>query len=131
MTLDAAIAYFREQQQDLFRDTATVKRPEPGGVLDPVTGIFTPNPPMLIYDGACLLRGLNWEGTDTQAGTLDVRIRGMQAKFPPDTDVRKDDIVVPTSSVYDSALIDRSFHVTDVRRDGWQIVRWVICEEVT
>lgn len=131
MTLDTAIARFRRRQADLFRDEATVQRPSGTGTLNPVTGVFTPDPATIIYVGPCLLRAFVWEGTDVEAGGAEVRLRRVRAKFPDDTDVRHNDTIVPSSSVYDPSLVGVSFRVTDAFRDGWQIARVCIAEEVT
>lgn len=112
-------------------DTATVTRPGEGGTLNPVTGGWTPAATTVVYSGACLLRAFKWEGTDIQYGDVEVRMRGCEAKFPVDTPIEFDDIVVPTASTYDSSLVGVSFRVTDVKRDGFQICRFVICQEIT
>jgi hypothetical protein len=131
VTLDGARARFERRQVDLFRDEATVTRPATGGALDEESGEWTPTAATEIYDGVCLLRGFNWEGTDVQVGGDEARLRRLRAKFPTDTAIQRNDIVVPTRSTYDPSLVGRSFRVTDVPPDGWQIVRWSILEEVT
>lgn len=130
MTVDSARARFERRQRDLFRDEATVTRPATTGTLNPTTGAWTPNAATTIYEGECLLRGFAWEGTDVEVGGVEVRLRRLRAKLPVNTDIRKDDMIVPTSSMYDSSLVGKSFRVTDVVRDGWQITRWAIAEEV-
>lgn len=110
--------------------TATVTRPGEGGTLNPTTGVWTPATTTVIYSGPCLLRAFTWEGTDVQHGDMEVRLRRVRAKFPVDTPVDMDDIIVPTASTYDSSMVGLSFRVTDVARDGWQIVRWTIAEEI-
>jgi hypothetical protein len=72
-----------------------------------------------------------WQGTDTGVGETEVRLRSMRVKFPKDAELEKDDVITPTASTFDESLIGRNFRVTDVFRDGWQIVRTVIAEEVT
>ena len=132
MSVDAAIAFFRAQQEDVFRDEATIERPGTGDpVLDPETGQLTPPPPTQLYSGPCLIRGVTWEGTNVEAGEDDVRLRVFQAKFPVDTPGDVYDIVRPTASTYDESLVGRRFWITDAGRDGWQIARWFICKEVT
>lgn len=131
MSVDTAISYFRQRQQDLFRDAATVDRPAGTTTFNPTTGQEEPDPPTEMYAGACLIRGVTWEGTDTEAGGDFIRLRRYQIKFPPDTDVQLDDVITPTASTYDASLVGRSFWVTDVLRDGWQIARVVICKEIT
>jgi hypothetical protein len=130
VTLEAARAFFEQRQVALFRDEATVTR---GGVptFDPNTGILTAGSGTEVYSGSCLLRQMAWQGTDTGVGETEVRLRSMRVKFPKDTELEKDDVITPTASTFDESLIGRNFRVTDVFRDGWQIVRTVIAEEVT
>ena len=131
MSVDTAIARFRQRQQDLFRDAATVERPAGTATFNATTGEETPDPATQTYSGPCLIRGTTWEGTDAEVGGDAIRLRVFQVKFPPDTDVEIHDVVTPTASTYDSSLVGRSFWVTDVGRDGWQISRWAICKEIT
>jgi len=132
MTVDTAIARFRRRQADVFRDTATVTRPGTAdGTIDPTTGVYTPPTTTTVYQGPCLLRGFAWEGTDAQYGDIEVRLRRVRCKFPVDSDIRMDDVVVPSASVYDPSLVGKSFRVTDAPGDGWQISRWTIVEEIT
>lgn len=130
MSLDSARQRFESRQRDLFRDTAVLERPG-SATFNSTTGVYDPATPTEIYSGECLIRGFAWEGTDLETGGNEVRMRRYRVKFPIDTDVRVDDIVRPTASDYDSSLVGRSFRVTDVPRDGWQIVRVCICEETT
>lgn len=130
MSVDTAIARFRVRQRSVFRDTATVTRPGEGGTLNPTTGVWTPAVTTAVYSGACLLRAFTWQGTDVQHGDVEVRIRGVRAKFPVDTPIEMDDVVVPTASTYDESIVGISFRVTDVFRDGWQISRVCILDEI-
>jgi hypothetical protein len=131
MTVDTARAYFESRQVALFRDEATVTRGTGTQVYDPGTGLVVTTPGAEVYSGPCLLRQMAWQGSDVSVGETESRLRPMRVKFPKDTDIDKDDTIVPSASTYDESLIGRSFRVTDVFRDGWQIVRTVICEEVT
>lgn len=131
MSVDSAIARFRRRQADLFRDEGTLSRPVTGGSLNTTTGVWTPTTTAEIYSGPCLLRSFTWEGTDVEFGEIEIRLRRLRAKFPVDTDVQLDDIFVPSASIHDESLIGLSFRVTDVVRDGWQIVRIAIMEEIT
>lgn len=130
MSVDSFVARFRARQQDVFRDEATVSRPVAGGTLAPATNIWTPTTPTEIYSGPCLLRAFTWEGTSTGYGDEEIRLRRVRAKFPYDTDIDFDDIVTPTASTYDESLIGVGFRVTDFFRDGWQIARVAILEEI-
>lgn len=132
MSLASAVARFRSRQADLFVDTATVSRPGTGdGSIHATTGVFTPPTAATLYTGPCLIRGFQWEGQDARYGDIEVRLRRVRAKFPVDTDIQYDDIVVPSASTFDASLVGVSFRVTDAPGDGWQISRWVILEEIT
>lgn len=130
MTLESARAFFEQRQVALFRDEATVTR---GGAptFDTDTGVLTPGSGSTVYSGSCLLRQMAWQGTDVGVGETEARLRSMRVKFPKDTALEKDDIITPTASAHDESLIGRTFRITDVFRDGFQIVRTVIAEEVT
>lgn len=130
MSIHTAVAFFRAEQRALMLDTATVTRPGEGGTLNPVSGAWTPAATTAVYTGACLLRAFKWEGTDIPYGDVEVRMRGLEAKFPVDTAIEQDDIIVPTASTYDESLIGVSFRVTDVKRDGFQVCRFCICQEI-
>jgi len=131
MSIHTAVARFRQRQADLFTDEATIRRPSTSGSLNPTTNVWTPTAATQIYSGVCLIRAMAWEGTDAEVGAIETRLRRYRAKFPVDTSIEKDDIITPTESTYDASLIGRFFRVTDVIRDGWEISRWAICEEVT
>lgn len=131
MSLDTARLRFQGRQRDLFRDTAVLERPSGTTTFNPTTGVEDPDPPTQVYSGACLIRPLAWQGTDLESGGEEIRMRSYRVKFPHDTDAQVDDIVRPTASDYDSSLDGRSFRVTDVFFDGWQISRVCICDEVT
>lgn len=133
MTVDSIISRFRRRQADLFRDEGTLTRPATigAGSLNTTTGVLTSTAATTIYDGPCLLRAFAWEGTDVEFGAIEVRLRRVRAKFPVDTDAQIDDIFVASASTYDPSLIGISFRVTDAFRDGWQIARVCILEEIT
>lgn len=131
MSVDSAIERFRRRQANLFRDEGTLTRPGDGGTLNSTSGVWTPTTGTTIYTGPCLLRAFTWEGTDVDFGDIEVRLRRVRAKFPVDTDIRLDDLFVASASTYDESLVGISFRVTDAFRDGWQIARVCIMEEVT
>jgi len=130
MSLETAIARFRRRQADLFRDEATVYRPTTGGSLG-VGNVWVPTVATILYSGPCLMRAFIWEGTTTESADQVVRLRGMRAKFPADTDIEMDDVVVASASTYDASLVGVGFKVTDAFRDGWQISRIAILQEIT
>ena len=130
MSVETAIAYFRQRQVALFRSTCTITRATPGTFVE-ATGEITPGTPTTIYTGECLARPFSWEGSDVQAGEEEVRLRGMKLKVPADTAIAKDDVVTITGSSGDTGLVGRKFRITDVLRDDWQVVRVAITQEVT
>lgn len=131
MSVDSAIERFRQRQQDVFRDTARIERPSTTTTLDDTTGVETPDPATTLHTGPCLIRGMAWEGTDVQSGGIEVRLRRYKIKFAAEVPAEVNDIVTPIASIYDPSLVGRHLRVTDVARDGWQISRWLVCEEVT
>jgi len=131
MTVDSVIAHFRRREEGLFSEEVRVTRSTGEGVLDTETGKVTDPEPEEIYEGPGQVRSWPWQGTDVTVGEGEVRIRRAQAKLPHDTEVRKDDIVEVLESRHDAGLVGRSYRVTDVLHDGWQITRKVIAEDVT
>lgn len=130
MTVDSARLRFQQRQADLFRDTVTVVIPSTGGTLNPTTGVWTPNAPTLVYSGAALVRSFTWQGTSVNFGEEPVRLQRARIKLPLDTPVEVSHVVTVTASTYDTEMVGRSYRVTDVFHDGWQICRVVIAEEV-
>lgn len=132
MPLDSAITWFRREQAKLFRDTATVRRPQTAqaGTINPTGGQWTPGDAVVVYSGPCLVRTPRWEAAEVEAGGTNVLLPHPVIKFPQNTDVRRDDIVTVTASKYDVGLVGRSFKIRDEHVDGWQICRWMIAEEV-
>lgn len=85
----------------------------------------------VIYEGPCQVRATARSGRrDEQAGEREIRISSSSAKFPSDTPVQIDDRLEVTSSSTDAGLVGRTFRVTDVLWDGWQVSRAAILEEV-
>lgn len=133
MTLDTAIARFRQRQEALFRDECVIARvsdEEP--TFDPDDGDYETPEPDEIYEGPCQVRpagGL--VGTDVIAGERELRLTDLVLKLPVDTPVEKNDQVMVTDSIHDVSLIGRTYRITDVLRDGRQIVRVCVMEEAT
>ena len=131
MTLDSARRHFERRRRDLFRSEVTITRPSTTTTLNTSTGAEVPDSASFVYSGPCFIRGFSWEGTDIEAGGREVRLRGYRVDLPPNTGAQKDDMVVATASVYDSSLVGVPLRVTDVRQDAWQIVEFLIVEEVS
>lgn len=131
MSLDTAIERFRRKQEELFRDEGTVTRLASEGAWNQVTGRYGADTSTEVYDGPCQIRpaeGL--VGTDAQVGQKEVRLKDFVLKLPVDTPVREGDTFTCTASEYDADLVSKSFRITDVLRDGRQIARVCVMEEV-
>lgn len=128
MTIHGAIAFFRQTERQLMTAQVTVVRDDGPPVYDSDTGELT-QPTTTIYTGDALVRASNWEGSDTGAGETEVRLRTARVKFPADTPVVRDDRVTVTASP-DARMVDRTFRVTDVLVDDWQISGTTFVEEV-
>lgn len=131
MSLDSAVARFRQRQADLFRDEATIAAPG-ARVFNPTTNSYSTPAGATRYAGPCLIRPLGVGGGAThaqvEAQETNVSLLRLLAKFPANTPVELDDVVTVTSSTYDAALADRSFVVVAVDVDGAQVSRRVTIE---
>lgn len=126
------IARFRQREMSLMRSTCRITR---GGsqTFDPDVGSMVPDDDDVdpIYEGKCTIRSFIWEGASTQAGEREVRLRGARLKLPKDTPTKKDDVVTVLTSEHDAGLPGKTFRVTDVYVDDYQIVRVAVMQEVT
>lgn len=130
MGLDTAIARFRQRQEELFRSECSITRPSSTKpTLNEVTGALTQAPGNLVYEGRCQLRAATVQSQDIEAGEALVRVRRLVLKLPPDTPVRKDDVVTMTFSEHDETVEGKTFRITDVPHDDWQIARVALLEE--
>jgi len=128
VTIQAAIAFFRQAERALMDSTVTVVRDDGEPIFDSSTGAYS-QPETTVYVGDALVRASNWEGSDTEAGETEVRLRTARIKFPADTPVLRDDRVTVDASA-DARMVDRTFRVTDVLVDDWQISGTTFVEEV-
>lgn len=132
MGLDQAVRRFRSRQRRLFRDEGTITRPSGTSTFNPVTGLEAPDPGDAIYSGVLQVRPASERsGRDAQAGEREIRLGGLILKLPVDTPIDVDDELTLTVSRYDADLVGRTFRITDVLRDGRQIARVAVLEEVT
>jgi len=106
----------------------TVVRDSGEPTYDPDTGVYT-QPTSVVYTGACLLRAAQWEGAATEVGETQVVRRSTRIKFPADTPVLRDDRATVTASD-DARMVGRTFRITDVVVDEWQISGLTYAEEV-
>lgn len=127
MSLDTAIAWFRQREADLMRSTVTVHR-----LTDPT---FTPGTGFtetstVIYTGPALVRSGQLQGQgDVQAGQQEVNVRPARIKLPADTAAQRDDVVTVDASP-DARMVGRKYRITQVAVDDWQISGVVLAEEV-
>ena len=133
MGLDSAIARFRRRDREIWRSEGKVTRASTEAVeFDEDTGDETPADPTLVYEGPLQVRSSRQARRhDAEAGEREVRIAALEAKFPANTAVFVDDVLEVTASIYDADLVGRTFRLTDVLRDDWQISRVAQLEEVT
>lgn len=130
MTIDSAITRFRAKQAEQFTETVTVLRPVGELEWDPDTGDVDQDYDD-VYDGPCKIRPTDRSGLDTPAGETEIQRLDEEGKFPVDTDVRRDDIVLVTASLYDAGMVNATYRVTTVPKDGWQIARVTTLEQIT
>lgn len=128
MSIETAIARFRERQAEQFSDEVTISRPVGDPVTDSDTGAVT-QPYDDVYEGPFKIRPADRSGSDVHAGETDLRLVDMVGKGPVDTDIRKDDIVTVLDSTYDATMIGRQYRVKDNPADAWQIAKVVGLEE--
>ena len=106
----------------------TVVRDSGPPVYDTATGVLT-QPTVVVYEGPCLFRSAQWEGAETNAGETQVVRRSNRLKFPADTPVLRSDRATVTASA-DARLVGRTFRITDVLVDEWQISGTTFAEEI-
>lgn len=128
MSIETAIARFRAKQAVQFTDEATVSRQVGDLETDPDTGAVTRTFEE-VYAGPCKIRPAETIGRDVTAGETELRLLRMEGKFPVDSDIRENDVVVVSSSTYDAGMAGRQYRVTDAPADAWQIARVAHLEE--
>lgn len=121
----------RAKEKRSWRSRGILTRPSGTSTFDTATGTETSDPSTQIYSGKCQIRAAKWVGRDAQAGQEEVRISTLRCKLPADTPVEIDDELEITETDYDADLVGRTFRVSDVLRDDWQVARVVMIEEVT
>lgn len=131
MSVGSALARFRRRERKLWNSEGILTR-DTGTSFSEASGDETPGQPTTIYEGACQVRASGATGRrDAQAGEREIRIAPLKAKFPADTAALKDDRLLITSSTFDAGIVGRTFRVTDVLWDDWQVARVAMLEEVT
>ena len=128
MTLSTHLEFFRQQETDLFSETLTVTRPSEGS-YDPDTQTYTAGGTS-VYSGAGKIRVQRGVGYDLPVGGGDARLHALTLTLPADTAIAINDTVTVSASEHDADLVGRTYRITDVLRDGWQITRKAMIEEV-
>lgn len=131
MSVDTLIARMRSKERRSWRSEGTVTRASGNSTFNEVTGEETADDPATIYEGICQVRTSRGRRRDAQVGEQEVRIAALEVKFPANAEVLIDDVLELTRSTYDAGLVGRSFRITDVEWDDWQITRVAQIEEVT
>lgn len=134
MSVDLAIRRARRRELKTWRSEGQLTRASTTPpTFNEGTGEETPAAPDVIYTGRCQVRILDSGAgrRDVQAGEREIRIGTLRAKFPHDTPAKVDDRFKVTACKHDAGLVNRTFRVTDVLRDEWQVARVALLEEVT
>jgi translation initiation factor IF-1 len=130
MTLDSAIAYFRDQQADQFSEQATVTRPAGNPTFNRETEAVEDSSTTVV-SGPCKIRPApRATGEEVQAAQREIVLAPYVGKWPVNTTLRVNDVVTVTASTYDTDLATATFRVAVVDLDGWQIARAVGLERV-
>lgn len=129
MSIETAIARFRDRQAGQFSEDVVVYRQVGELSTNPTTGAVT-RTFTEVYDGPCKIRPADRSGNDVRAGETEVRTLDMVGKFPVDTALRKDDVVDVEDSTFDATMVGRRYRVTEAPADGWQIAKVVRLEEI-
>lgn len=129
MSVESAIRRFRRKQIRQASDTVTVARPTGDPVTNSETGAVT-QPSTEVYAGKAKIRPAGQAGRDVETGETELRRIVSVAKFPPDTDIHKDDIITVTASRFDATMVGRQYRAVEHPGDGWQIAKTVLIEEV-
>lgn len=127
MTLESAIAFFRIAETDQFSETLAITRQD--GEPTYSGGTYS-NPSTSIYAGLGKIRPQRGVGYDEDIGGGDARFHSFVLTVPADTAIAIDDRVAVSASTRDDGLVSRSFRVTDVHPDSFQITRKAIIQEV-
>lgn len=126
---DNALDFFRGQQAEQFTATADVFRPIGAPAFDESTGLVAQTVETVYEDEPCKVTSNDRAGQDVQAGETEARLVDSTVKFAVASDIHKDDIVVITSSTYNTADIGNRYRVTDVDDREWQVSRRCVVEE--
>lgn len=127
MSLESAISFFRTAETDQFSETVAITRQS--GEPTYSAGTYA-NPSTSIYSGLAKIRPQRGVGYDEDIGGGDARFHTFVLTVPEDTAVAIDDRVTVSASDRDAGLVDRSFRITDVHPDSFQVTRKAVIQEV-
>lgn len=127
MTLESAIAFFRTAETGQFSETLAITRQS--GEPTYSGGTYS-NPSTSVYSGLGKIRPQRGVGYDEDIGGGDARFHSFVLTVPADTAIAIDDRVAVSASTRDPGLVSRSFRITDVHPDSFQITRKAVVQEV-
>ena len=129
MSVRSAQARFRRSERALMDTQGVLVRDSAEPTYDPDTGEYA-QPTVVVYEGPVLLRAAQWEGAATEIGETQIVRRSTRIKFPADTPVLRDDRFTVTASPGDARMVGRTYRVTDVVVDEWQVSGQTFAEEI-
>lgn len=120
----------RETSELAMPDTLLITRPVSTGSLDPVTGIWTPDPPVTVHDGPGRIRPPSPQEIEVLFGGEEVTKQRYVGTVPWDSGpFEVDDHVVITAGS-DPGVADVSLRVVTVSVGSWLIDRRLGLETV-
>lgn len=123
--MTADIADLQIQAESMMTDICTVFRlgpADPSAVIDPVTGEFPPNLPVVIYDGRCSIRvpgTLSTGKTRPSAGDTATLLNTILAIPVAAPTVAVADTVVVTASQFNPHLVGAEFAISSLLPASW------------
>ncbi|HET7386130.1 MAG TPA: DUF6093 family protein [Nocardioidaceae bacterium] len=128
------LALHRSRVARFLTETGQVWKPGEGeGTYNPNTGAYDPPPPVLVYDGACLVRPQPRDVQVVQAGTTGYTyaLYRYDVTLPAETTVDRTMWLTLTACPYEPELVGYRLNLVDVPLDAWGIVRRCVGEIVT
>lgn len=129
MSLASSIARFNRKLEQQMTATAHVDRPVGEPVWDADEETTVQQYDRIYTDRPCKPKSDARDLRKLAAAETEVDLSDRTIKFDQDTDVRVDDIITITSSVYDPLDVGMTYRVVVVDRREWQIGRVVGVEE--
>lgn len=111
-------------------DACTITRGAGESEFDPVTGTYSDPAGTSVYEGKCKVQQRPSVSAES-VGADVASVLAVEVHVPMSvTGVEIGDTVTITSSVYDQALVDRSYRVVDDPAKSYATARRLQCEEV-